>query len=304
MSSQNHAQPSSSRESIYAELGLTPYLAQRELLQLGSLPLHAELYHYAPSAPCVVFVPGIGTYSELYAESLAKLALRGFNVVGVDLRGHGYSGGERGDYSVAEVVGDLQHVVDYLEQRYNSAITLVGCSIGSRLALALCEADERIRALFCHTLLMSELAPDLFHSVGWANLSITAMWMPSAKVNFRTFIDLQSLLDNHPMGRFALQDDLMVWEYTVRTLDSVYNQPSRAYTTPLDIPAVVVVGDLDTIVRPSYIRELIDQAAQPFDYIEIENAGHMLPLENVDQWVETCAQWLKSALLGSDTQML
>ncbi|MGL6314802.1 alpha/beta hydrolase [Vibrio sp. WXL103] len=297
---------SNERSAIYSAFGLTPYLMQREVVKIGTLPIHSELYHHSAAAPCLLFIPGIGTYSEIYSESLAKLASRGFNVLSVDLRGHGYSGGVRGDYVLSQVISDLKLVLDYLQVRYAGDIAAVGCSIGSRIALALSEADSRVRALVCHTLFISEIAPDLYHSIGWNNLSIVARWVPNLTINLRTFVDINKMyidlpepFESHPMGKFALEDERMVWDYTVRTLDSVYNQPCRAYSTPLSIPAVIVVGELDTIVKPSYIRKLIDKVAHPFEYIELKQAGHVLPIETIEKWVDACDQWLKLALLDT-----
>jgi pimeloyl-ACP methyl ester carboxylesterase len=287
------------RAAAFASLGLTPYLARRELVSLGPLPLHGELYEYATDAPCVLFIPGIGTYSELYAESLAKLSDCGFNVLSVDLRGHGYSGGARGDYRIAEVVIDLKMALDYLDNRFGTPTGVLGCSIGSRLGLALSEADNRVRALLCHTLFVAELPPDLLHWWGWNSLAMTALWWPTMPVDFRTFIDLAQLLQHHPMGQFASSDERMVWHYPVSTLHSVFSEPTRVVSEPLGIPAAILIGAQDQVIQPAYARSLVKRLKQPFEYIEIADAGHMLPLENIEGWVSQCAKWLARTLNDS-----
>jgi alpha-beta hydrolase superfamily lysophospholipase len=82
------------RTELRRKLGIESRLELRRCVRIGTLPLHTELYSCADeTAPLLLFIPGIGTYSELYAELLSDLSAQGLNVVGVDLRGHGYSGG-------------------------------------------------------------------------------------------------------------------------------------------------------------------------------------------------------------------
>ncbi len=279
------------RQRLFKSLGVTQYLNRRELIKLGPLSLHCELYRASAQAPCLIFIPGIGTYSELYCESLAKLSARGYNIISVDLRGHGYSGGERGLYQVKDVIEDLGLVIDYLQAEFNDKIGIFGCSIGGRLALAMAEADSRVRAILCHTLFLSEMPPDIWHMIGWSSLSFSSLFMPALKIDFRYFIDVDSLLQNNPMGRFAKQDPLLVWEYPIETLHSVYNHSSTILTKSLGIPSAVIIGSHDAVFSMTYTHELIRRSAQPFELIEITDAEHMLPFDQVEETVAAADAW-------------
>lgn len=294
--SQSAPRHSDQRRQILAELGLDRYLAHRQCKDLGPLPLHCEIYTVDPAAPTVIFIPGIGTYSEIYAEFLYRFSRRGYNLVGVDLRGHGYSGGERGDYRVNQVIEDLKQVLDYCQQRFSGPLALFGCSIGARLGLALAEADSRLQGLICHTLFINERPPDLWHLIGWNWLSLSALWMPQMKADFRQFVDVNALLEHNPMGRYASEDSLLVWEYPLRTLDSVYSHPSRILEQRLNMPALVLVGERDGVLPPDYIRSLITETTQPFDLVEISEAGHMLPFDHVEETLNAADNWLKENL--------
>ncbi|MFT5722006.1 MAG: pimeloyl-ACP methyl ester carboxylesterase [Motiliproteus sp.] len=287
---------SAQRLKIFEQLKLIPYLEQRQILTFTSLPLHAELYHHSDDAPWIIFIPGIGTYSELYCEMLCKLSQQGFNMLSVDLPGHGYSGGPRGAYQIDTLVTQLGEVVDYLEQQYSGAVALFGCSIGSRIGLALAESDSRIKALMCHTLLLKELPPDMFHDMGWQALSMSRWMMPGMTVDFRTFIDIDNILEHNPMGEFARLDSRIVWNYPIATLDSLYGASSNILNQPLGIPAAIIVGEKDDVLPPAYIRRLIAQSAQPFDLFEVSDAAHMLPFDQVDITVNTVSQWMTEAL--------
>ncbi len=287
---------SAERLKVFESLQLIPYLEQRRIVEFTTLPLHGELYLHSDTAPWILFIPGIGTYSELYCEMLCKLSQQGFNTLSIDLPGHGYSGGARGDYRIDTLVTQLSEVVDYIEANYSGPVTLFGCSIGSRISLALAESDSRIKALMCHTLLLNELPPDMFHGMGWQALSLSSWMMPGMEVDFRTFIDIDNILEHNPMGEFARQDTRIVWNYPIATLDSLYSAPSQILEKPLGIPAAIIVGERDDVLPPAYIRRLIEQSAQPFDLFEVSNAAHMLPFDQVEITVETVSQWLNEAL--------
>ena len=59
------------RQRLREKLGIEPYLARRNCLTVMDGRIHCELYHYDEQAPTLLFLPGIGTYCELYAELLA-----------------------------------------------------------------------------------------------------------------------------------------------------------------------------------------------------------------------------------------
>ncbi|WP_210395609.1 alpha/beta hydrolase [Motiliproteus sediminis] len=282
------------RQRILKQLGLDRYLTHRTCWELGELPLHCELYPADPHDPLVIFIPGIGTYSEIYTEFLYRFSQRGYNLLSIDLRGHGYSGGPRGDYSVEEVIRDLGQVIDYARQHFDGPLVLFGCSIGARLGLAFAEADSRLDALICHTLFLNERPPDLWHMLGWSWLSMNAMWMPQLKTDFRQFVDVNALLEHNPMGQFASQDSLLVWEYPLRTLNSAYSHPSRILQQPLGIPALLLFGEKDHVLPPDYLRSLAGASKQPFTLIEIADAGHMLPFDHIEETLEATDNWLKN----------
>src|ERR1700733_9711539 len=79
----------------------------------------------------IVVFHGITTYSGPYGKLLAEeLARAGFDVFGMDLRGHGRSDGIRGDYPSGERLSkDLCETIAFLKGRFSKVVVL-GHSLG------------------------------------------------------------------------------------------------------------------------------------------------------------------------------
>ncbi|MCB1750130.1 MAG: alpha/beta fold hydrolase [Gammaproteobacteria bacterium] len=281
---------------MLTKLGLMPYIERCEVMEFGELPLHCELYQYAPEAPTIIFIPGIGTYSQLYCELLSRMSDQGFNLVSIDIRGHGCSGGRRGGYKVSEVVADVRQLLDRLQQRFDGPFGLFGCSLGARLGLAVAEQENRIVALLCHTLFLAEMPPDIWHLMGWNSLYFSNLFTPQLKINLRLFVDIDNLLKNNPMSKYADRDPLLVWDYPVYTLHSTYSYPSTILREALPVnSAAIIIGGRDEVISLHYTRNLIKKSVQEFDLIVIDEGNHMLPFNHVDDTLQASCAWFHSA---------
>jgi pimeloyl-ACP methyl ester carboxylesterase len=288
--------PAKQRKYLINVMGMSKFNNAKKCVDLGDVPVHCEVYEHSKEAPVIIFIPGIGTYSEMYCEFLCKFSEWGFNVISVDLRGHGYSGGERGLYTVEDVQEDISLVISHFSKVYNDKIGLFGCSIGSPLALAAAESDSRVKALLCHTLFLTEHPPDLIHWIGWNSLGLTSAFIPFMKVDFRQFIDIEKLVENNAFAPFIKFDDLIVWQYPVKTLSSVYRRKCRVLNEKFAFNAAIIVGSRDEILSLSYERSIVSEMQHPFDILEIEGAGHMLPFERVKDTIIKASDWFNNNL--------
>lgn len=274
-------------------LGATPYLRFRTTERVGDLPIHCEVFASTPEAPLLIFLPGISTYSALYAEMLYRLSQHGFNVVGVDLRGHGHSGGERGAYTVDEVTEDIRGVIDHFTTRFRGPVMLYGYSIGAPLALAVAENDTRVEALLCHTLFVSEHAPDLLHLWGWHWLQHLSFFLPHLRLPLRRLFNLQDLIPQRRFHKLIADDPLLVNSYPLLTLASVFNRRSRAVREQLPFRAAILSGDHDELVPFSYLERLTAKLTHPLDLIRVAGGTHMLPFWEPDRCADLAAAWLQ-----------
>lgn len=95
-----------------------------------------------PSARAqICLVHGLGDHSGRYGEWIDRCAAAGFEVATFDLRGHGKSGGRRGDaVDVAQLVGDVRGFLDVCRPDPDRPRFVYGHSFGGCLALHLAAA--------------------------------------------------------------------------------------------------------------------------------------------------------------------
>lgn len=287
--------PLAIRRYLQRTLQVDHFLAKRRVEKVGSLPLHLEIHPHAQDSPVVIFLPGIGTYAEMYSEFFYHLNQQGFTVVGLDLRGHGYSGGERGCYTVSQVVADIEQVIQHLQKQFSGPVLVFGNSIGAPLAVAAAERHRAIRGVICHTLFLTEFPPDIFHLWGWQWLAIWSLYWPKYRIDFRQFIDVETLLKHNPFRHFVEYDDLLVWNYPLSTLASVYTHRSQVMWQDCDFPALIVIGEQDEILSPGYQYCLRRVARHPFE-LQVVPGRHMLPLDAPEQLAITAATWYQRVL--------
>lgn len=282
------------RTFLRQKCGLTEALDKREVVSLGKLPLHLEIYRAEASDPVIIFLPGIGTYSELYAKFLLDFCQRGYNVVSLDIRGHGYSGGEPGNYTVEDVIDDIRQVVDYCNKTFNSSVHLWGNSLGAILGLAAIEEIKSIKSIICHTLCTASCPPSYIHWQGWQNLNAWKWFMPWQKLDFRQFIDIKVQLQGTPLTGCIEHDDKMVWEYTIGTLANIYNYRHRSVYKKLPFKMALIVGENDSVLSLDYEKNLLKDMVQPVDLICIDSGGHMLPFTHAKETIDVSVQWLQA----------
>lgn len=122
-------------------MGLPTLGAMRTLSTGDGLPLHWRQWRQlGPAAPrgTILIVHGLGEHIGRYDPVATRLNALGWNVVGHDQRGHGASGGPRGDIPNPEAfLNDLAHVIDALREEPSlnaGRLLLLGHSMGGLVA--------------------------------------------------------------------------------------------------------------------------------------------------------------------------
>lgn len=105
----------------------------------------------ALSKKSVILTHMLGSSKDAWNNFAVQLSEKGFNVLSIDLRGHGQSGG--GNYSTFSdaqwnaATNDIQAAAQYLKEQDKEEICIIGASIGANLALNYAASDQSIKKI-------------------------------------------------------------------------------------------------------------------------------------------------------------
>lgn len=103
------------------------------------------------NGPVVCFTHSLAADGGMWAEQVPPLLERGWRVLRLDMRGHGGSDPLAGDYTMAELAGDVAGALDAIGIE---RVHYVGLSIGGMLgqAFAIAHPNRLLSAMWCDTL--------------------------------------------------------------------------------------------------------------------------------------------------------
>lgn len=253
-----------------------------------------------PPASVLIF-HGITAYSGPYGPFIGtQLAAAGFNVFGMDLRGHGLSDGSRGDYpSEARLVKDLSETVASVKARSRKLVVL-GHSLGALSAVVAAKnCPEDIDGL----VLLS------------AAKKIRAGVYPKPKTSaaLRALVGalvLQGtpLIEYRREGMLGLDDPLFNFRYSARFYSVMYGvgaltvsrmmrtgileSPNLTFTEKLRMPLLVGVGDHDELFSVESAKEFFDGIpCDDKEFFVVPGARHAV--SPPDAW-GPLVSWLRS----------
>jgi alpha-beta hydrolase superfamily lysophospholipase len=249
------ASPGSASSSVYddTELLRADYSglpSRRMLLARDGTPLAVRVYP-APGATVVLAIHGSTGRGRYYHPLATYLSDRGHaTVYALDLRGHGESGGRRGDVDyIGQLEDDLADVMAAIRrERPGARIVLAGHSAGGGLAVRYAGGTAGPRP-DGYVLLAPYLGPDAAPTKpaggGWVRADLPTIVVLSAKsaAGDTSGQDAVVLRFNQPA---ATADRLQVLAYTYRMMASL--SPRRDLSRDLAAlrqPLLVLVGARD-----------------------------------------------------------
>jgi pimeloyl-ACP methyl ester carboxylesterase len=233
--------------------------------------VHLEYRVLGHGEPAVILIHGWCGNADYWHAQFDALKAR-YTVVAVDLAGHGASGANRTDWSIANYAGDLASIARQLP---NSRIVLVGHSMGATVALA---AAPRIGAR-----VIGIIAVDALRSVGMPPLSAGEI---AAKVApFRSdFVGATRALVTDMLFEKGA-DPLLVQKVAY---DMSLRSPAVAVPTLEKLLSLDLAGLLPNVRVPVYAinsdlaptdAERIRKSLPDFTLDVLPHTGHFLMLE-------------------------
>ena len=174
----------------------------------------------AGSTRAIVMAPGRGENrtTEFYdhfldlAAALNTFEGRGFNVLMIDLRAHGYSGGDYSAWGIGER-RDVEGAVDWIKDqgfRFGS-IGALGASLGATACVHATAEDRDISALVTDGAGVDDYATI---KRGWSNMTGTPQFFLPAGVLMERVLygyDMRTLRPVEAMGRIAPRPVLLIY---------------------------------------------------------------------------------------------
>jgi len=221
----------------------------------------------------ILIFHGITAYSGPYEMIGPQLSRMGYNVYGLDLRGHGLSDGIRGDYPSKErLVLDLGETIQFLKSKHKSLI-LFGHSLGVVTTII---ALNNFQADIDGVILLSaarEVRPGVYPKMSLAK---------KLKILFSSLIQpSKPVVSYQREGMLGLDDPLFNFKYTLRFM-KILGVDNAIFPPDLTIPVILGVGDSDELFSVDTARSLFDEI--PSDnkkFIVLPGARHAVFPEGV-----------------------
>jgi acylglycerol lipase len=206
----------------------------------------------------------------------------GYTTFGLDYRGHGMSGGNRGDSpSLDRWVADFTETVQFIKHLGFPKVIVLGHSLG--VASAMVTANAAPNELAGLVLLSGayegrkglNTPPTLYEQLKLVSSAVFRPSYPAAEY--------------YRKGMIVSNDPLTNYRYTVRFLTMLDVKQLRLKNTA-NIPVLVGAGDQDELFEVEKVRELYDLIpGDKKEFLVMKNATHAkIPKE---RWEEIVA-WL------------
>ncbi len=264
--------------------------------------IHLDVIEVDRGRPTVVFMPGTNAYALLYGEFLAALAGRGYNIVGFDPRGHGRSGGDRGSYTIPELVSDMASAVSYARERFGDPVVVAGSSQGGITAFYFCAAGGPAAGAICHN--AADLSdPDsvrLTRNPSFSRMMKPAVIffariLPELRIPITIYLDLKSeQIRNLGNSRDLLyQDPLAVPYIRLRGMASLAGEKPRRPIEEIKTPILIVHGGRDSIFPRDYIEGIYNRLTCRKSLKVYPGFAHYLMFDHIDAILPDVTGWIE-----------
>lgn len=285
------------------ELGFPDILHffESEFIPSGKIMLNIDIHTYNADAPTVVFVPGTSVYGLCYAEILYEIGKKGYNIIAMDPRGHGRSTGDRGNYTIEELMEDVETVVAYAKKRFNNKVSIMGSSQGGIVSFYLAARGIDVDTIICQN--FADLQWGETHTItrypqlakiGKPFVKLAGSMLPNAKVSTLSYLDLKSIKIKYfgSLHNFIVDDPFTVSKISLRAAKSLVNAKMERPVEEIDIPIFVFQGTSDIVFPVEYTQKLYKKLKCKKQLKLYKDCDHAIMVENVDLIKDDIINWL------------
>lgn len=258
-----------------------------------------------PGDPLVVFLHGGGQTRHSWGGAAERVAVRGWQTLALDARGHGgsdWSG--TADYRLASFAEDVRSVL----ARFDGPPVVVGASLGGLTAILL--AGELVPGA-ARSVVLVDIVPDMEQagaerirtfmsdrvSVGFASLDEAADAVAAYNPHRARPSDLTGLRRN-----LRERDGRLYWHWDPAFLDPQPGQgPEEIMDVPrlheatrrmaADVPVLLVRGRSSDLVSAAKAAEFCARFPD-VEFVDVSGAGHMVAGDRNDVFADAVLEFL------------
>jgi pimeloyl-ACP methyl ester carboxylesterase len=253
--------------------------------------LYYKTYTQDKSQEWVVLVHGAGGSSTIWFKQLKELALH-FNVLLVDLRGHGKSKDMfwNQEYSFKEVSKDVIEVLNHLQIK---SAHFIGVSLGTIVIRSIAEQDiSKIKSMILGGAItrLNISSRFLMKSATWLKKFVPFIWIYTLFAHIlmprRRHRESRSLFIREATN--LRQSEFLRWF----TLTAEVNPLLRYFKeNDIPVPTLYIMGDEDYMFLPQ-VKNLVKQ--HKFSLLKIlENCGHVCNVEQPELFNQFSINFIK-----------
>jgi len=226
----------------------------------------------------VLIFHGFTAYSGPYSMAGIPFSKGGYTTFGLDYRGHGLSGGNRGDNHRERWIADLAESVKYVKGLGYSKVIVLGHSLG--VAAAICAADAVPNDIAGLVLLSGA-----YESRKGATTPIP-FFQKVRIISSAIFRPSYRAVEYYREGMIVSDDTLFNFRYTPRFVTMLDVKKLRL-PADLNIPVLVGVGDKDELFEIDKVKEFYNLIpGNKKEFLIMKNATHAkIPTEDWEEIV-------------------
>lgn len=267
-------------------------------LDYKSIKLHVDIYEHSRNSSAIIIVPGTGSYTTLYSKFCKGLSNEGFNVMPFDLMGHGRSGGERGVFTMAELLENISTVVSFALKEYSDKVGLIGTSQGGEIAFHAALADNRVKSLVCHNILLSHKFP-INIKVKFLRTKVYDLLCkitPDFSFPLEWAFKWENAYNSAELLQEKRNDPLVVWHYKFKSYRTIFTYNPQNTIDEMKTPVLIAVGENDKLVPQEHCKKVYDTLTCQKEFYVMPGANHQLLMDYTEKFVPVVNNWFKKTL--------
>jgi acylglycerol lipase len=263
---------------------------------VGGLKIFTRSWHPAEGDPraVVVIVHGFNSHSGHYLWVGEQLAAHGLTVHALDLRGRGYSDGERFYVEkIEDYIGDVDTFIEMAKSFHPGLpVFLLGHSAGGVISCVYAlEHQDKLSGLICESFAHELPAPDFVLAVlkGLSHVAPHARVFKLDNEGFSRDPKVVEALNNDPLIANEVQPT-----QTAAVMVRADERLKREFSL-ITLPVFIMHGTLDKVTKPSgsqHFYEMVGSSDKTLKLYEghyhdlLNDIGKEGVLEDIQRWID------------------